>query len=187
MSDFESEDQVDVWIDQNLTLPKNGVLVDVGAAHPRRYSQSHWLRARGWSWLAIDGNPQYASEWQSQEGGKFIQAVVLDGQPIRFLSEPTNSLVSRVHSEGELVQSRRLSDILTDEGITKIDFLSIDIENSEPSVLSDIFEWGFFPMIIVAEYNSEHFGINTDTINIPIKSGYKLVHMTIGNAVFIRE
>lgn len=184
-ANYTSEDQCDIWIDQNLQVPSTGFLVDVGCANPREYSQSHWLRARGWNWLAIDGTPEYAPAWASQAGGEFLNAVVLDGQPTRFINERTNSLVSRVHPEGEFIQTEKLSAILINRQIRKIDFLCIDVENSEPIVLADIFEWGFFPSILVAEYNSQHAGRNSDTIMIPIQAGYKLVHMTNSNAVFV--
>lgn len=186
MSLYTSEDGCDFWIDINFTVPERGFLLDVGAAHPRLYSQSHWLRARGWKWLAIDGTPEYASEWEGQPNGVFINAVVLDGQPTRFINERTNSLVSRVHPEGEFIQTQKLSSILLGHGVGHIDFMAIDVENSEPVVLKDIFEMSYFPSILVAEYNSEHAGRNVDTINIPFQAGYKLVRLTNSNAVFIR-
>lgn len=187
MSGFQSEDEVDVWICQNLDVPAHGFLVDVGCAHPILYSQSHWLRARGWNWLAIDGTPEYAAEWVGKENGIFINAVVLDGQPTRFINERMNSLVSRVHPEGEFIQTQKLSSILLGHGVGQIDFMCIDVENSEPVVLKDIFEMSYFPNILVAEYNSEHAGRNPETIMLPIQAGYKLVHLTISNAVFVLQ
>lgn len=184
-ANYTSEDQCDIWIDQNLQVPSTGFLVDVGCAHPVKYSQSHWLRARGWDWLAIDGSNRYANEWVNQAGGEFLHAVVLDGQPTRFIDQPVNTLVSRIHPEGEFVKTEKLSAILVNRVARKIDFLCIDVEDSEPIVLADIFEWGFFPNILVAEYNSEHAGRNPETIMIPIRAGYKLVHMTNSNAVFV--
>lgn len=182
---FKSEDYCDVWINDNLAVPEHGFLVDVGCAHVQKYSQSYWLRARGWKWLAIDGSNRYAKEWFLQDNGIFLNAVVLDGQPTRFIDEPTNTLVSRVHPEGEFVQTLKLSSIFLGHGVGQIDFMCIDVENSEPVVLKDIFEMSYFPKILVAEYNSEHAGRNPDTICIPIIYGYKLVHLTNSNAVFV--
>lgn len=187
MNNFESEDEVDIWLDARIQMPKHGFLVDVGCANPRQYSQSHWLRARGWNWLAIDGTPEYAPAWANQENGIFINAVVLDGQPIRFINERTNSLVSRVHPEGDLIQTQKLSSILLGHGVGRIDFMCIDVENSEPVVLKDIFEMSYFPSILVVEYNSQHAGRNPETIMLPIRAGYRLIHMTNSNAVFVLQ
>lgn len=184
---FQSEDECDIWCHENLEMPERGFYVDVGCSHPKRYSQTHWLRRLGWRGLAIDASWQTEAEWKGVADVQFLCAVVLDGQPTRFLNEPTNTLVSRVHPEGEFVQTLKLSGILAHRNIRRIDFMAIDVENSEPVVLRDIFEWGFFPTVLIAEYNSEHVGRNPETIMIPIQAGYKLVHLTNSNAVFVLQ
>lgn len=182
---YESEDQCDIWIEKNLCISHPGFFVDVGAAHPGRYSQTHWLRAQGWRGLAIDGTPEYAAEWANEDKVTFIHAVLSDQPEVRFINERTNSLVSRVHPEGTPVPARKLSSILREYGVDQIDFMAIDIEASERVVLSEMFSEGFRPNIIVAEYNSQHAGMDAELIGLIIEHGYQFVHMTISNGVFV--
>lgn len=192
MSDeiYKSEDGCDKWIAENLQLQnidQPGFYVDCGAAHPDRYSQTAWLRWLGWRGLAIDGNPAYADEWMNQPKVAFVAAVLSDQDFENFLIEPTNSLVSRVHENGEQVQARKLSSILREYGVEKIDLLSIDIEGSERKVLREMFIEGYRPNVIIAEYHSEHAGRDPHLIELLIRNGYDFVHMTNSNGVFLKK
>lgn len=182
---FFGEDGCDQWIVENLQLPERGFFVDCGCAHPERYSQTAFLRARGWRGLAIDGNPAYASEWQNIHETTFVNAVLSDKNEVNFFIEPTNSLVSRVHPEGHEFRARMLSSILREYGVHQIDFLAIDIEGSEKVVLAELFTTGVYPRVLIAEYNSEHAGRDSYLIELVIRNGYDFVHMTNSNGVFV--
>lgn len=180
---FYSDDGVDRWIAENLKLPEVGRYVDVGCAHPLRYSNTAFLRARGWTGIAIDGTPEYAPEWKDVAGATFINAVVSDQERVNFLNEKTNALVSRVHPEGESVVAVPLHLIV---GKDQLDFLSMDIEGHEPEVLYAYFRECPPPKILVCEYNSCHKGRDPSVINIALHwDMMTLVHLTDSNAVFI--
>ncbi len=108
------------------------------------------------------------------------------------MTEPTNALVSRIHPEGNKVRSVNLAQFLKREiqpldriEWRKIDFMSIDIENSEPIALRQMFDVMWYPDILVIEYNSEHAGINVRTLEMPFQvERYRLRYMTKSNAVF---
>lgn len=179
---FYSEDGVDRWISENLTLPEVGRYCDVGCAHPLRYSNTAFLRARGWTGVAIDGTPEYAPEWKGVAGATFINAVVSNQERVNFLNEKTNALVSRVHPEGEAVVAVPLHLIV---GKDQLDFLSIDIESEEADVLKQYLAECPPPKILVCEFNSCHKGRDHRVFNIAIREGMTLVHLTDSNAVFI--
>lgn len=184
---FYSEDSVDRWCSENLPLPKHGFFVDVGCAHPFRYSQTAWLRARGWKGIAIDGDSAYAPEWAVIPESPFIHAVLSNTCFTRFLTEPTNALVSRVHEQGVEVEAHTLDNLLREHGVpTPIDFMSLDIEGMEALVLADSFQQIQAPHILVVEYNSCHKGRDANVFNVCFQKGYKLAHLTDCNAVFLK-
>lgn len=180
---FYSEDGVDRWISENLHLPEVGKYVDVGCAHPLRYSNTAFLRARGWSGIAIDGTPEYAPEWKGVSGATFINAVVSNLERVNFLNEKTNALVSRVHPQGESVVAVPLHLIV---GRDQLDFLSIDVEGHEFDVLRQYFQECPPPKILVCEYNSGHKGRDPRIFNLALCGGLmRLFHITDSNAVFV--
>jgi hypothetical protein len=178
---FHSEDGVDQWIAENLPLRAEGFYVDVGAAHPLRYSNTAFLRARGWKGIAIDGTPEYAPEWAGVAGTNFINVIVSDAVRVRFINEKTNALVSRIHPEGEDKAAVPLS-LLT--GNRQLDLLSIDIEGHEFPVLQQYLEDCLPPRILVCEYNSCHLGRDPRVFNLAAHHGMTLRHITDSNAVF---
>lgn len=182
-----SEDGTDRWLLQSGLLPSTGVFCDAGCAGPFKYSQTAFLRALGWTGICIDGNPDYAPEWEGIANSTFVQAVLSDKPWVNFLTEPTNSLVSRIHELGTGVPAFKLRQVLETCGFPKIDFLAIDIESSEGPVLSDFLHdtrSDQYPKIIVVEFNSCHKGRDASVFNIVQSFGYELVYLTDSNAVF---
>lgn len=181
---FFSEDGCDKWIAENLQLPDRGFYVDAGCAHPWRFSQIAFLRNRGWTGLAIDGNPAYAPEWEGVANAKFVHALLSDKQTEKFLIEPSNALVSRVHAQGQETAAKSLLDLLGDQ---RPDFIALDLEGMEAPVLKDYLNRiaiEDYPEIIVAEFNSTHLGRDVRLFNGLIMFKYCLQHLTDSNAVF---
>lgn len=188
---FYSEDKTDEWLAQSGLLPTSGIYVDAGCAHPWRFSQTAFLRNRGWSGLAIDGDPAYAPEWEGIANAKFVHAVLSDKPSERFLIEPTNSLVSRVHEVGQEVAACSIEQILKAEGVSRVNLLALDIEGMERRILEDVLVWrDWLPEIIVVEFNSCHKGRDVGVFNLFTRNydrfNFDLVHMTESNAVFVR-
>lgn len=181
-----SETGIDMWIASNITLPERGFYVDLGCGDPEQYSNTAWLRDRGWPGLAIDGSHQYAPRWARVPNVKFINAVIGEGV-VPWLNEPTNTLVSRVHPQGVPTPSINFGDMLKTLAPEKIEFLAMDIEDSEPIALAQMFAAGVFPTVMVIEYHSAHGGRNPRTIEIPFKHGYSLKCITNSDVVFVKE
>lgn len=189
---FFSEDGCDKWLAESGLLPETGIYVDAGCAHPWRFSQTAFLRNRGWSGLAIDGDPAYAPEWEGIANAKFVNAVLSDKPLERFLVEPTNSLVSRVHEIGAEVPAFTLNQVLKLEGIKRVNLLALDIEGMEARILEDsVLIWmDTLPEIVVVEFNSCHKGRDPMIFNLFAMNrerfSFDLVHLTDSNAIFVR-
>lgn len=185
---YYSHDGVDKWIAENLFLPDSGVYVDLGCAHPQKYSNTAFLRDRGWKGIAIDGDNSYAPEWEGVNGAIFINQVVSPSPIVGFLTEPTNSLVSRIHPLGKPTECQTLDRIIKVATVDReLSFLSIDIEGFEFDVLkaTDLDLWK--PTIIVAEYNSAHLGKDFRVFELLVGGSYSAEHMTDSNIVYLRK
>lgn len=182
-----SETGIDRWISENIQVPDVGFYVDLGCAHPKQYSNTAWLRDKGWDGLAIDGSYQYADQWHGVRGARFLNAVIGDGPVVNWLNEKTNTLVSRLHPEGEPTNASEFGQMLVQFNVPqKFDFLAMDIEDSEPIALRQMFGAGFYPNFMVIEYHSMHGGRNPDTVQIPIQHGYQLRRITDSDVVYTR-
>ena len=60
---FYSSNGEDKWVAKNITLPKKGFYVDIGAAHPTRMSNTAFLRDMGWEGIQVDADPYWIPYW----------------------------------------------------------------------------------------------------------------------------
>lgn len=179
---FYSEFGEDAWVSANLPLLPRGVYVDVGAAYPLLRSNTAFLRNRGWTGIAIDGNPVYQEQWPESQ---LISAVVSRKQDVCFECHGAPDL-SGIRPEGEPVNARTLESILLENRIIQIDLLSLDCEGGEFDALMSMDMWQHNPTIIISEYNT--FGVGED---FRVKEyleyeGYREVHRTVANIIFTK-
>ncbi len=189
MEKFNSEYGEDAWIAANVPLPERGVYVDAGCGHPVQFNNTAFLRARGWSGVAIDGNPAYGPEWaQFAPEAVFEPAVLAVDRKVRFQIVPENSAISRLSETGEMMQAFQIWEILIKHGITKINFLSLDLEGAEYDVIRTLDLCRFDPDIIVAEYDTAGIGQDLRLHRwLTAHWGYKEVHRTVSNIIFVRK
>jgi len=129
---------------------RGGTFVDVGAAHYRDGSTTYYLeRHLGWRGVAIDAMAEYGPDYEVyRPRTHFLSYLVTDhsGTMDTFFVLKTKYLMSttskdwaerfgRDDYETVLRPSVTLNDLLQREGLTKIDFLSMDIETGEPAAL----------------------------------------------------
>lgn len=130
-----------------------GFYVDVGAHHPRRFSNTYFFYKRGWRGINIEPNPDSISLFQTDRRGDInIQLGVSDCASLlryHIFDEPalntfdeelaTSRLATSSYKRLRIVDVRvePLSKILTDNLPTaqEIDFLSIDVEGLDYKVL----------------------------------------------------
>lgn len=173
-----SERSEDLWIMRHIQLPKDGFYLDLGCAWPEQYSNTAFLRKRGWSGLCVDANPRYALDWKGVE--KFVCCVIGDGTDKEFHYSPAPDL-SRFGS-GNIVPTVRLDDLVRD--IPKIDFISCDLEGYEFDALSQ-FPWKkHLPKVVISEYNTHGIGEDFRVRDMLLSFGYRLVNQNQANMIF---
>ena len=129
---------------------RGGTFVDVGSSHYRTYSNTYYLdQTLEWSGIAIDAQEEFAAEYAKfRPRTKFFSFFVSDrSEEIETLFVPRiNKLVAssskefadRYDSTGRerKVPTITLNDLLARAGLSKIDFMSMDIELAEPRALA---------------------------------------------------
>jgi len=149
---------------------RDGVFVDVGANHHQRDSNTFFLEKRlGWSGIAIDPQAKFADGYaKNRPRTTFVPLFVSDSSNREaVLHVPRNndliasSSAAFVKDEGgdDLVPVRAntttLDDVLDRSSVSRIDFLSIDVELHEPQVLNGFSIDKYHPRLICIESHPE--------------------------------
>jgi FkbM family methyltransferase len=172
-------------------MPTYGLYLDVGCGWPDRNSNTAFLRARGWSGLAIDANPDYLPDWQAYDGGRyaghFMVAIVSDESSVPFQMIPHNALESRVNPDAGVESSAvRLDALLKVCGWGRRDLLSVDVEGHEMAVLRTL-PVHLIPPIVVVEWNTTGREPDLEPLLFLTRSGWRLVHATKSNFVLFKR
>lgn len=173
----------DLWIMANIDLPSEGFYLDLGCAWPEQYSNTAFLRKRGWRGLCVDANPIYAPDWKGVE--KFVCAVAGDGNPMWFEYNDAPDL-SRESGNGILLPTIRLDYLL--KGFPKVDVLSCDLEGNEFKALKTLGWDAQRPKVIISEHST--FGLpspDTRVRELLLPFGYRIVHTNEANDIFLFE
>jgi len=173
-----SEFSEDLWIVQNVKLPEKGYYVDLGCAWPVQFSNTAFLRNRGWRGLCVDGNPIYAQHWKGVE--EFTCCLLGDGNPVLFDPNGVPEL-SRVGS-GIITPTIRLCDLVANQ--TRIDFLSVDLEGHEFEALRHFDFQKFRPQVIVAEYSTHGIGEDFRVRDMIVELGYQVRFQSKANLIY---
>lgn len=156
---------------------RGGVFLDVGAYHFSRNSNTYFLEKNlGWTGIAVDAQEEYREGYlTNRPGTKFFTYFVSDvsgDEADLFVDDQSRMRASGnrewATEDGEVTQvvvpTITLDDLLSREGIGKIDFLTMDIELSEPAALRGFDIERFKPDLVcieslppVADFISEYF------------------------------
>jgi FkbM family methyltransferase len=128
---------------------RGGVFVDIGASHYQTNSTTYYLEKHlDWSGIAVDAICDYGKGYQLyRKKTRFFCFFVSDrsDQEADFYINLDNKRVSTGNSrlakrQGQYdlvkVPSITLNDLLSSLGMTRFDFLSMDIEFAEPAALA---------------------------------------------------
>ena len=145
---------------------RNGVFLDVGAATPIRNSNTAYLeRHLDWSGIALDALPEYAESWKKRRPkSTYLNYLVTDHadsvEPfyrselpgISAVEKPLVGPAGNPRSFEEIrVPTNTVTGILDEHEISKIDFMSIDIEGHEPAALRGFDIDRFQPELVCIE------------------------------------
>ena len=129
---------------------RGGVFVDVGANHYRDASTTYYLEKNlGWSGLAIEPLAQFEADYKryrpktmfapffvSDVSDETAKMYVLDAHTVVSSADRKFTERTGANPREVTVPTITLNDLLPRHGISRIDFLSMDIELSEPKALA---------------------------------------------------
>lgn len=174
----------------------HGTFFESGAFHPTSLSQTYFLEKQGWKGVLVEPVADLASEFarlrpnsrlfhyalgSPEEAGKTLTFVVTNNSSVAHLLEADE----KPDANHRLIHVRMttISDVLTQSGLDKIDYLSLDLEGHELAALRglDFIRW--HPALILIEDHlhdlAKHFFLKGQ--------GYKLVFRTGSNNWYIPE
>jgi len=178
----------------NLLDGGTGVCVDVGANHPFEHSLSWPFEQRGWRCVLVEPHPRYAEMLRRERRSVVYECAC--GDPRKpgttatlTLAGPLSTAVGRLvdpqaqsRVEGEIeVPVMRLDEILEREGITTVDFLSVDVEGMELQVLEGLDLSHVRPGLILLE---DHV-LNLTKHRYMQRHGYRILCRTGINAWYV--
>jgi hypothetical protein len=201
-----SQEGEDLILRRVFGKKKRGFYVDVGAHHPRRFSNTYRFYRRGWSGLNIDAMPGSMRAFDRERPRDINVEAAIAREPreltyFLFNDPALNTLdeeLARRRAVGEYrvvetrrVVTRRLRDVLMERmprGVA-IDFMSIDVEGLDLEVaLSN--DWAMFrPAYLLAE---AHGGTVEDALSSELgrflsEVGYRLFAKTVNTLIFRDE
>jgi FkbM family methyltransferase len=144
---------------------RHGVFVDVGANHYQGGSKTYYLETRlDWSGIAVEPQTEFQPDYAKfRPQTKFFPFFVSDMsnetarlyviKKASFVASSDEEFVKQFGQPDEVrdVPTITLNDLLAAEGITTIDFLSMDIELHEPQALKGFDIQRFRPSLVAIE------------------------------------
>jgi len=199
-----SQEGEDMILNRIFEGRRDGFYVDVGAHHPRRFSNTYFFYKRGWTGINIEPNPDAIRTFYSQRSrDKNIQCGISDCEGVRkyyhFDDSALNTFDEEIvksrmkHSNYRLVKHEyiplvRLDDVLKknlDRGV-RIDFLTVDAEGFDLAVLKSN-DWSLFrPSFILTEVLDASFeeAVNGEVAEFMRGQQYKIFAKTFNTLIF---
>jgi len=148
---------------------RGGFFVDVGSGHYRDGSTTFYLEEKlGWSGIAVDANASFAEEYahhrpRTRFFAYFVGDRESDAQAFYIPADATQVASGskeyayrfRVPVTELTVPAIPLDTLLVREGVRKIDFLSMDIEQGEPAALAGFDIATYHPELVCIEMQNE--------------------------------
>lgn len=201
-----SQEGEDMVLNRIFENKKEGFYVDVGAHHPKRFSNTYFFYRRGWRGINIDAMPGSMDLFDEDRPLDVnLEIPVSDKDEIltyyifnepalngfsKELSDSRNGLRQYKIIDTKELRTRTLASIL-DEFMPagqKIDFLSIDVEGLDFQVLNSN-NWNKYrPEIVLIEVLGTTFDqiIDSETTTYMQKNGYVIFAKTF-NTVFFKR
>jgi hypothetical protein len=180
-----------------------GYYVDVGALHPRRFSNTYLFYKMGWSGINIDATPGSMRRFRRQRPRDINLEIPLaaDSREIQFylFDEPAlnsfdRDLSNRRVAEGyrvegvRILRTRTLATVLTKHlpRNTSISFMTVDVEGFDFEVLQSNDWQRFRPKCILVEcLGSDLSEIRKSSVCIFLEEqGYQLFAKTVRTLIF---
>ena len=175
-----SQDGEDLFINDFFKNQEKGKYVDLGAFHPMRLSNTYLLYKKGWSGTNVDLNPISIDFFNlARKGDNNICALISDeGNQLKnaYFVNPWSAANSINTSENTKIKKEMITETFSNIVNHDFDFLNIDLEGHDYSVLKTINFNKFHPRLICIEI------LNDDQNKKSIFD-----HMTQNNFIFLKN
>jgi FkbM family methyltransferase len=199
-----SQEGEDIILRKLFDRKSRGFYVDVGAHHPRRFSNTHCFYQTGWQGINIEPNPDAMREFQSERGRDInlqFGVGVCSGCRKYYLFDDSalNTFDQRVAESRIAETPYKLTGTLEvpvdrlDRLLQKylpanqhIDFLSIDVEGHDLQVLHSN-DWQLYrPHCVLVESldTSIEGAIRGEIFHFMNRQGYELLAKTFNTLIF---
>ena len=199
-----SQEGEDMILRRFFEFKKNGFYVDVGAHHPKRFSNTYFFYEKGWKGINIDAMPGSMNAFEKVRPRDINIEVPISSkkQKLKYygFNEPALNGFSKELSEQRNnsrgydiiftrdLQTQTLQNVL-DTHLPKeqiIDFLSIDVEGLDFDVIKSIDLNKVRPRLILIEIlsSSYHELINNEITTHIISHNYSVFSKTINTVIF---
>ncbi|UKT64402.1 FkbM family methyltransferase [Pedobacter mucosus] len=199
----------DLIITELLGNKMTGFFIDVGAFHPRDYSNTYKFYLNGWTGINIDANQDIITKFDKERPRdiNICAGVALEEEDKIFykfnddlsMSSFSTAFVENAIATSSLtlndkiiIKTKKLGQILESCNITKqIDFMSVDVEGLDLDVLKSNNWEKFRPKVIVIEINCGFINIQASEIyKYTAALGYEPVAYTylndqVGNLIML--
>ena len=209
---FYSFGGIDNLIQQIFKSQKKGIYIDIGCGHPIKNNNTYLLNKKGWSGINIDldiDNIELFKIYRPKDLN--ICAAISDEMKetelffyhsrsaLNTIDKKTANYQKAKVTSIEKIKTTTLNNVLGESiyNSSNIDFLSIDVEGSELSVLKNFNFHKFKPKVIVVEYldlslnkleiknlNIQN-AMNSEIYKLIISKNYTLANMIHSDLVFI--
>lgn len=181
---------------------KSGVCVEVGGFDGVTGSNTYYFEKLGWRCLVVEPMPDFCrkirevrscevAEIAASDKAGEAEFIVAVGVETLSTMEKDDNHFARIRSSSQqemrkiTVKTARLDDILIEHGITTIDFLTIDVEGHEMSVLAGMSFSAISPRIVILEDNSN--GVDARVKHFMKSVGYTRFKRTVCNDWYAKK
>jgi FkbM family methyltransferase len=199
---FHSQYQEDVILNNIFKGKKDGVCVEVGGFDGVTGSNTFFFEKHGWKCMVIEPMPNYCEairkvrscivaeyaastkegvvDFYVAEGVETLSTMEFSETHFSRIKETPNSRLNKIQ-----VKTKKLDTILKEKGFIDIDFITIDVEGHELSVLAGLdFESSNIKIFII-EDNSN--GFDDSVKSLMASKGYKRFKKTGCNDWFTND
>ncbi len=193
---------------------KNGFYLDVGCGHPIKNNNTYLLNKKGWNGINIDLDKDNIDLFNSYRKNDFNLATAVsdkEGETDLYFYHRTSALntISKHNADFQeakvsaikKIKTQTINNIIENSPYKdkKIDFLTVDVEGSELSILKNFNFKKYLPKVIVVEYLDLSLKkleiknldinniINSDIYKLIISNNYTLANILHSDLVFIQN
>ena len=205
---------IDSIVEYIFKSKKNGLYVDVGCGHPIKNNNTYLLNKNGWTGVNIDldfSNIELFNIYRPKDlnicealsdNEKVVDLFFYHNKSsINTIEKRTSDYQNAKVSSIRKIKTKTLNSILDNSQFKNmiIDFLTVDVEGSELSVLKNFNFDKYKPKVIVVEYLNLTLPkleikniilsniLNSEIYSLLIKKDYSLVNILHADLVFVRN